>query len=470
MAALSDKPVLSTNVNPLDEVDFNPQIPADLENEEVARRRLSEAATIRTLEDEESNIVNSYLETELQKTTQNITATEARQLSVISAIENTLAVNQDLAQEQIRFQPELADLTVEALAEVNQEAREEGQRADAPYQVLTKQLQNPSLVTEEDRNNLAVRAALADQVHALIAEDGLWGLLGDIALELVPTKFVTDIIQATDSFNPLAWEDRVRELVGEYQLMSPAEQLERVPVLQSELQEFLPPFRVAQIITAIIDPSTEEELAFQFGPLGIADAALTAAGFLSIASRAKNLFNLPKLANQAGDVETAAKINTTILVDETNTASTVTGVEKATAVNNSTPLNVGKFDPAADNTMSGAVFNKVVAFRDALRERLSTLSEGEAFIPEATIADADIPAAVRRIDGVFEQHVAELAKKEKIVDVTRVDKTVGPRGVTYDFIYKDKIAQQDDIGTFTREFVRDDNGIFHQDQYHDLGG
>lgn len=458
--ALADQPVLSTTTNPLDEVDFNPDIPADLENPEVGQHRLAEAAAIRTMEDDESNFINEYLDLETLTSSQDLNSTEARQLAVVAAIENSLRANTEVAEGMIIHRPDLAESAIQALSDVNAEVRAEGQRQDAPYQVITKQFQDPTLVTEEERKGLAVRAALADQVHEMVADSGLWGLIGDIGLELIPFKFMVDLIQTTGTINPFEWEERVRGLVSQYQEMSPEEQLDRVPVLQESLLEFLPPFRVATIITAIIDPSQEEFLAFEFGTLGIADAVLTAAAFLSIASRLKVLTNLPKLASKSGDLESAAKINATVLIDQTDTASTVTQVSKNTAINNSTPFNVEKLDPAADPSMSGAVANNIVAYRELLKGKLADLEEGKAFIPEGMLAESDIPKAVARIDDIFDAHVAGMAREDKIVDITRVDKTIGPRGVTYDFIYKDNKAVTEDIGTFSRQFVMDDNGIW----------
>ena len=461
---LADTPILDQDINPLDTVDFNPQVSIDQEDEEVKTRRTTEASVIKAMDDGNTDFVTSYLEVEQARNMAGVTGTETRQTAIVSALENAIQTNQALGTDMLGANPVDPDLIVQAVSDVNEELREEGARQDAPYQILTNQFNDPTLVDEETRKALAVNAALGDQAHELVAEQGLWGLLGDIALDLIPFKMVIDMVQATGEYNPFEWENTIRDLIGQYQLMSPEEMLDRVPVLQARLlADGVPKFRVAAIISAIVDPSKEERVGTEFGIIGPISALLDIAvvsSLLRMARGAKTLANVPKLASQSGDTVSAAKINTTVLADATDEVAKIVGIDKMTAVNNATPLNVAKIDAAADNTMSGAVFNNLVAYKAALKGRLNVLEEGTSFIKEPSIMESAIPAAVERIDEVFAGHILRLAKEQKIVDVTRLDKTITSRGVTYDFIYRDNLAVEEDIGRFSRSFVQDDNGIW----------
>ncbi len=461
---IADIPVLDNNINELDQVDFHPEINVDLEDEVVGNRRRAEAAAILTMEDPDSNFVESYLDIETRAAIENLNGTDSRRLAVQTAINNAIQANKSLANDMIITQPGAADSTVKAMMDIAADLREEGERQDAPYQIMTKQFQDPTLVTEEVRQSLAVRAALADQIYELLADQEIGEFLDDIALDFIPGKFAIDIIQNTKSLNLFEWGDKIRELVSQYQLMSPQEQLERIPELKKQLLEDNPPFRVATIIAAILDPSEEERLAFEFGTLGpisaVADLTLIGGALIRIASKAKTLFNLPRLASTAGDKKAAANMTTVALVDETNKATEVLGISKTTAVNNSTPLNPAAFDPSADASISGATYNNIVKYRESLRDKLGSLQRGESFIPEPIIAESSIPRAERRIDGIWYKKVKAMEAQDKIVDMSSVKKTVGTRGIEYEFKYVDVTGFGAIKGTFKRPFLLDDNGAF----------
>lgn len=463
--ALPDIPLSNQSENLLDNPDFFPPVPENLEKEEIRNRRLVEAAAIRTVEEGEENFVEAYQHLDMTSKQQRLSATDMRKLETVRAMERVIKLNEEFVNGLIITSPDTAEDAIEALRQANDEVRAEAERSDAAYQVITKQFNDPSIVSEETRNSLAINAQLQDSVLELVASQGIWGLIGDIALDLIPTKMVIDVIQATDSYNPFTWGTVITKLIHKYQVMTPEEKLEAVPVLQQQLlDDGVVKFRVASIITAILDPTKEQRVSNEFGvfaPIsGVLDIFVVAS-LLKMASRAKTVSNIIKLASKSGSTDRAAKLNTTILIDDEEGVAKLVGIDRTTtAINNSTPFNVSAADPAADPSISGAVFNNIVKYRQNLRADLNKLEEGATFIAEPTILEADIPAAVKRIDNIFDDFVFSMAKRGKIISISRVDKTVTPRGVTYDFIYKDIAGTSDDIGRFTRNFVRDDNSFW----------
>ena len=451
--AVQDNPKLVT-VEEFDNPNFFPILQANSEPEDTARRRRMEAGLIASSNKGETDFI-SAAEFIIQQSDK--TGDESRRLATSQATQAALNENEQILEQLLIESPLYARDTVNAFTMEQQEIENENDRQDAPYQVITRQFQDPSKIDEEQRQEIAARAALADQVENIMASQSVWGLVGDIALDLIPGKALSDIMQASGTANVLDTEEAIRQLVGEYQAMSPAEKLDRVPLLAQELEEFLPKFRVAQILGAIIDPSTEDQLAFEFGPMAIFEAAAIAAGLLAIAKRAKDGFNAVKIVNQSGDTESAAKINTTILMDETGEISEVTGISKETATNNSLPFGLD-VDPASDPSLSAAAQNSITDFRTVLSGKTEQFKSGDNFIAEPVLPDSDIDRAVDTLDNQFEEHIAKLREQEKINSVERVGEAqIGPRGVTFNF----KVTNVDgteEIGEFNRAFKLDDIG------------
>jgi hypothetical protein len=452
---LPDTPVTEES-NRLDEVDFQPLKALNTEGDEVLRRRRLEAAAIRANTESSDKLISTY-DSILQDST--ISGDEVRRQQTKEATHEILNHNATLAQELFLETPEDAPLIAQTIQEENTQLQIDAERKDAPYQLLTRQYQDPTYIDEPTRRELAVRASIADEVQELLEGQSTWELLGDIALDFVPFKFLTDVVQASDTFNPFEWAPKMQELVDNFHLLSPEEKKERLPLLKAELLDELPAFRAAQVLTALIDPEAASELGVEFGLWAPIEAATVAAGMLQIAAKTRSAYNAVRLPSSSGDKDAAAKINSTIMVDNTGTAVEATGIDKATASTSAAPM---KLDivPEADTSLSGKVQNSLLEFQQLLKGTIKDLEDQERFIAEPTIAESDIPKAVQRIDGLFDEHIQGLREENKIVDMERVEKTVGPRGVTYDFIYMDKDGGVEEIGRFQRAFELDDNGYW----------
>jgi hypothetical protein len=459
-----DNPILVNDKNKLDEPilsTVHTSSPA-AENEEIKDQKLMQAAIIKGEEAGGANYMQTFLDLKNNSVNGGITGEETRQAAVGEALQDLVNANREFSAGIILENPDIDEASL--LEDHQQQETDlvtEMERTDAPYQVLTRQLQDPTVVDEETRHALAVRAELAGKAADLISDMDLWDWTRDMLLELVPTKFFTDTIQATDSFVPWEWGERLEELVDKHAAMTPDEQLDAVPLLMEEMKEAgLPDFKIAQVVTAIVDPATKDEFVFWNGPMAMIDAAATAASILTIANKMRSASNLVRLASDLGDKRTAARISNTSLVDDSGDAAKITGISRETAVNNSTPLNMEAIDPAADNLLAAEVAKGVREFRNLAGEKLGQLQEGTLFIPEGSVAESNLPAAIQRIDQLFFDRVQKgLTQGEQIVDVKAIQPQVGARKIDYRFKVQNADGTVSDE-TFTRSFLRDDNGTW----------
>lgn len=456
MVAIVDNPLLE------EEQEFDQPIlpnlaPVAPEGKEVRNRRVLEAAVIKAGTEDTEDIFNAWMILAGQPDKRG---DELRAEATGEAFQRLINSNIDALTNLVQTNPGVVDSAIEAFQQTKTEIQVEASEASAPYNVLLEQVGDPTKLSKRDREELAVRAMLADQIQEIIAGQSLTSLLGDIALEFIPFKFLTDLAQASGTVNVFEMQDNIRKVISNFRFASPAEKRKLFPVIKEELLDKLPRFRAAQILKAMIDPTEQAAVDFEFGPLALIDAAAMAAGMLQIAYKAKTLFNTVKLVDaKAGNTPLAARLNTTILVDETGEVAEAAGISRISAVNSTLPFRTELYDQVATNEISGAAQNSLLDFKAKLQSTLTALDDRSAFIAEGILSDLDRPAAVKRIDSLFDKRVEKLRNQNKIIEVESVEKDIGPRGVTFKFTVADSDGGKV-LGEFTSPFLVDDIGHY----------
>lgn len=431
--------------------------PAPPEGKEVRNRRVLEAAVIKSGTDSTEDIFNAYM---TLAESPDRSGAELRAEATGEAFQRLINNNINALTNLVQTNPGVVDSAVEAFQETKVEIQTEAAEASAPYNVLLEQVADPTKLSKRDREELAIRAMLADQIEEIIAGQSLTSLLGDIALEFIPFKFLTDLAQASGTVNPLEMQDNIRKVISNFRFASPAEKRKLFPVIKEELLDKQPRFRAAQILKAMIDPTEQAAVDFEFGPLALIDAAAMAAGMLQIAYKVKTAFNTVRLIDgKAGNTQLAARLNTTILVDETGEVAEAAGISRITSANSSLPFRTELYDQAATNEISGAAQNSLLDFKAKLQSTLTALDDRSTFIAEGILSDIDRPAAVKRIDNLFDKRVEKLRNENKIVEMESVEKDIGTRGVTFQFTVADSDGVKT-LGTFKSEFLVDDIGHY----------
>ncbi len=126
--------------------------------------------------------------------------------------------------------------------------------------------------------------------------------------------------------------------------------------------------------------------------IGLDLATLGAAVTMKLAQLAKSTRNVVKSAKVVGNVEEAAKVNTSALVDPTDTIAKATGTERIVAATNGTPFPNEHILPEATDGISAEVEKLVSSIKqgqDRVRKNLEEVANGEGFLKETAFTEGE---------------------------------------------------------------------------------
>lgn len=451
---------------PTDEIMTEETFRTNSETDALTTRRENQAALALNAKGMSDDIVASYLEMAQNRdpvdsgVTFNNAMTELLQQQKL-ALREVGASMLELTS-SVEGQQEV----VESVIDTEKDLEDQSLTIQGRYEQYISINTNPNQMTKEQMEDMANRMAILDIVEEIVADISGWEVAADLATELIfAPKFILDNIQTFGEFNPLSAEKAFRQLVSGFRGMSPEEQRRVFPQIKKELLAALPRTRAVQILLALADPTIVEDVAFEFGPLAVAESLLVLAGFATLIARGRKQFKIISQLSAMGRKQDAARINTAALADETGSMKDATGIDKLSAENSSLPFKTDDYDPAADNSISGAAQQHILGFRESARKITRDVDQNQQALPEGLLNPAEMQKAVDRIDDQFQGLVGNLLDQPKITEAGSIEipstlkfnRTITTRGVKYDFKISDQ-AGNEEIGEFTGSFNLDDIG------------
>lgn len=456
-----DIPLTPSDTNPIDlpvpiASDINPE--GNFESQELRAQKLADAAALETIIAGSTDI-QDYIGTYLTLINTPLSSDQIRGQTARTAetVKNAGLDRQAFEIVQQGENPAEVREAVETIKGGNQlKAQEKG----AVGSFVNEALAGPG-IDQETLDLLAADQTMSQMLREVVDGTSIWEVLGDIALEFVPGKPMIDAIQVGNTVNLFEVANTWEQFATAFQALPPQEQVSLFPFVLEWLQEDQPSQNVAILAASLIDPAALEEVRTQFDFFVPLNAAIGAYSFAKGARMFKNRFNLIKRANEVDQPGVAGDLNAAVIVDNTGEAEKAAAISKNTAVNNATPFDVERFDPAATPQLAPEIQDRLAIFNGNLNDTLKAAQRGENNLRPGFVRDQERDFAIQRIESLYDERLKSIRTQPGVNRITQVAKRETPGGIEFDYrVHFTGKDRRSELRTERFTFIQDDVGHY----------
>ena len=339
---------------------------------------------------------------------------------------------------QLGAEGENPEIIEEAITTVQQEDAEEAQQEDRGTRRFLGALSH-EIISPEIREDLEVSLELLDQLSEI--SDDIGGLEFTTSLLLtavIGPKVLKDNWDLLGEANVFEHEQIIRKLMAWFQQLPPKEKKQWFPHMQKIAFDAMSRPRAVTFLTALLDPTAEDDVLAEFGfwstAFSVADSALIVGGIASVVIKLRKALNPLRVAVREGNLSTAADMNMSLLQSTDKTLGEAIQVDRLTQVNNALPFDTKGMDDAANATMSPAVAERIYEFDAKVERVIGGIAREETFLREGIVGLDDLPTAMARLDAEYKAVLmARFKGQEKIVNLRSTGKKETSRGVEFEF-------------------------------------